>query len=140
MNFVDGRLREESGQVFFTVGSISVAVPREKIETAKAADSLTLGIRPEDLILNAAGSASDGRGPAGGAFTGRVVLVERLGATSHVHFDVETDVFRLRSGRCGQAIEAECGGCRDERRLQHASSVHRSLHDGRAASARRAGQ
>jgi ABC-type sugar transport system ATPase subunit len=89
MNFVDGRLREESGQVFFTAGGISVMVPREKFETPKAADSLTLGIRPEDLILNAVGAASDGREPPGGAFTGRVVLVERLGATSHVHFDVE---------------------------------------------------
>ena len=89
MNFVDGRLREESGQVFFTVGSISVRVPREKVETPKAADSLTLGIRPEDLILNAAGVASEGRGPTGDAFTGCVVLVERLGATSHVHFDVK---------------------------------------------------
>ena len=89
MNFVDGRLREESGQLFFKVGGISVRVPREKVETLKTADSLTLGIRPEDLILNAAGAASDGRGPIGDAFTGRVVLVERLGATSHVHFDVE---------------------------------------------------
>jgi ABC-type sugar transport system ATPase subunit len=89
MNFVDGRLREENGLVFFTVGSISVEVSRDKIETRRAADSLTLGIRPEDLILTAPGVASEGRGPTGDAFTGRVVLVERLGATSHVHFDVE---------------------------------------------------
>jgi ABC-type sugar transport system ATPase subunit len=88
MNFVDGRLREESGQIFFTVGGISVRVPPEKFETPKPADSLTLGIRPEDLTLNAPGP-SGGRGPTADAFTGRVVLVERLGATSHVHFDVE---------------------------------------------------
>jgi ABC-type sugar transport system ATPase subunit len=66
-----------------------VEVSRDKIETRRAADSLTLGIRPEDLILTAPGVASEGRGPTGDAFTGRVVLVERLGATSHVHFDVE---------------------------------------------------
>jgi ABC-type sugar transport system ATPase subunit len=89
MNFVDGRLREENGQVFFTVGGITVRVPREKTGTAKAAESLTLGIRPEDLHLNASGAASERGAPTGEAFTGRVVLVERLGATSHVHFDVE---------------------------------------------------
>jgi ABC-type sugar transport system ATPase subunit len=89
MNFVDGRLREQDGQVFFAVGGISIRVPREKTATAKAAESLTLGIRPEDLHLYASGAASERGAPTGEAFTGRVVLVERLGATSHVHFDVE---------------------------------------------------
>jgi ABC-type sugar transport system ATPase subunit len=89
MNFVDGRLREENGQVFFSVGGIRIGVPREKAATAKGAESLTLGIRPEDLHLNSSGSASGTGAPTSAAFTGRVVLVERLGATSHVHFDVE---------------------------------------------------
>ena len=88
MNFVDGGLREEDGQVFFNAGTISIRVPREKTTTAKVGESLTLGIRPEDLRLNDSGAS-----PAGGgsreAFPGRVVLVERLGGTNHVHFDVE---------------------------------------------------
>jgi len=89
MNFVDGRLREEDGQVFFSVGAISVGVPREKVATVKAAEPLTLGIRPEDLHLSTSRDTSESGAPTSDAFTGRVVLVERLGATSHVHFDVD---------------------------------------------------
>jgi multiple sugar transport system ATP-binding protein len=90
MNFLDGGLGEVDGQVFFSAEGISIRVPREKAAMAKAAESLTLGIRPEDLRVNASGAQSAERGGAPGeAFTGRVVLVERLGGTSHIHFDVE---------------------------------------------------
>jgi ABC-type sugar transport system ATPase subunit len=89
MNFVDGGLREENGKIFFSAGVISISVPREKATTAKAAESLTLGIRPEDLRLNDSGGPQPGDGLPGEAFPGHVVLVERLGGTSHVHFDVE---------------------------------------------------
>jgi ABC-type sugar transport system ATPase subunit len=89
MNFVDGRLREEGGQMLFSAGGIGITMIREKTASAKAADSLTLGIRPEDLRVNASGASSEGGVPTSEAFTGRVVLVERLGGTSHVHFDVE---------------------------------------------------
>jgi ABC-type sugar transport system ATPase subunit len=89
MNFVDGGLREENGKVLFIAGSISIRVPREKTATAKAAESLTLGIRPEDLRLSDSGAPLAGDGPPGEAFPGRVLLVERLGGTNHVHFDVE---------------------------------------------------
>jgi ABC-type sugar transport system ATPase subunit len=89
MNFVDGGLREENGKIFFSAGVISISVPREKTTTAKAAESLTLGIRPEDLRLNDSGGLRPGDGLPGEAFPGHVVLVERLGGTSHVHFDVE---------------------------------------------------
>jgi multiple sugar transport system ATP-binding protein len=89
MNFVDGGLREENGKIFFSAGVISISVAREKTTTAKAAESLTLGIRPEDLRLNDSGGPRPGDGPPGEAFPGHVVLVERLGGTSHVHFDVE---------------------------------------------------
>jgi multiple sugar transport system ATP-binding protein len=88
MNFVDGRLREEASQAIFGTGGISIALPREKTATARGGESLTLGIRPEDLRLDAPG-VSDSRVARSEAFTGRVVLVERLGGTSHVHFDVE---------------------------------------------------
>ncbi len=88
MNFVDGRLREEGGRVLFSAEGISIGLPREKTAAAKGAETLTLGIRPEDLRLNPSGAPSAGDGAPGEAFTGRVVLVERLGGTSHVHFDV----------------------------------------------------
>jgi ABC-type sugar transport system ATPase subunit len=88
MNFVDGGIREEGGRLFFSAEGISIGLPREKTTTARGAESLTLGIRPEDLRLNASGASSEEDGAPGEAFTGRVVLVERLGGTSHVHFDV----------------------------------------------------
>jgi ABC-type sugar transport system ATPase subunit len=89
MNFVEGALREERGQMFFSAAGMSIMVPREKTATANGAESLTLGIRPEDLRLDAAGAPSAAGGAPGEPFSGRVVLVERLGGTSHVHFDVE---------------------------------------------------
>jgi ABC-type sugar transport system ATPase subunit len=84
MNFVEGGLREDNGQVFFTAEGISIEVSREK--TAKAMEPLTLGIRPEDLRVE---DRSVEAARSGAALTGRVVLVERLGGTSHVHFDLE---------------------------------------------------
>jgi multiple sugar transport system ATP-binding protein len=89
MNFVDGSLREENGQIFFSAEGIRLTVPREKTTTAKSAESLTLGIRPEDLGLDASGAPSGEAARPGDVFTGRVVLVERLGGTSHVHLDVK---------------------------------------------------
>ena len=45
-----------------------------------------MGIRPEDLdVATSKGQSSTS---AENIVTGRVVLVERLGGTSHVHFDV----------------------------------------------------
>ena len=97
MNFVEGCLREENGQVSFIAGGISMRLPREKIAAAKAADSVTLGIRPEDLRVDSSGatSAGDGTASPGDGLTGRVLLVERLGGTSHVHFDVEGGAGRM---------------------------------------------
>src|ERR1700738_3054635 len=89
MNFVDGTLREENGQIFFSAEGISLTVPREKTTAAKSAESLTLGIRPEDLGLDASGAPLGEAARPGDVFTGRVVLVERLGGTSHVHLDVK---------------------------------------------------
>jgi ABC-type sugar transport system ATPase subunit len=47
---------------------------------------VTLGIRPEDLDYES-GAASSAESPDN-LLSGLVVLVERLGGTSHVHFDV----------------------------------------------------
>src|SRR5688572_791145 len=89
MNFVEGGLREDNGQVFFLAEGVSIRMSREKTGTTKGAQALTLGIRPEDLHLNPPGSPSADAGPSGEVITGRVLLVERLGGTSHVHFDAE---------------------------------------------------
>ena len=89
MNFVEGGLRENDGQVFFIAEGISIKVPREKTAKAKATEPLTLGIRPDDLRIDSSGNPSVDVGRPSEALTGRVVLVERLGGTSHVHFDVQ---------------------------------------------------
>jgi multiple sugar transport system ATP-binding protein len=68
MNFVEGRV---DGRAFAADG-LQVALGREV-----ASQPATLGVRPEHVLLGAGGDA-----------TGRVVLVERLGGTSHVHVDV----------------------------------------------------
>jgi len=88
MNFVEGGLREDEAQVFFIAEGVRVKVPREKAATAKSREPLTLGIRPEDLRLDSPGDPSVGGKPRGDVLSGRVLLVERLGGTSHVHFDV----------------------------------------------------
>ena len=89
MNFVEGGLRENNGQVSFIAKGISLNVPRDKTAKGKATEPLTLGIRPEDLRLDSARDPSVEAGPPDELLTGRVLLVERLGGTSHVHFDVE---------------------------------------------------
>jgi ABC-type sugar transport system ATPase subunit len=81
MNFIDG---EREGDAFIASGmQVPLTLDRVGASTNR---SVTLGVRPEDLRIVAAtqlpADGSDGR------ITGRVVLVERLGGSSHVHFDV----------------------------------------------------
>ncbi|MEX2110775.1 MAG: sn-glycerol-3-phosphate ABC transporter ATP-binding protein UgpC [Gemmatimonadaceae bacterium] len=88
MNFVEGGLREDNGELFFVAEGINVRLARERAVNAKVSEPLTFGIRPEDLRIEPADSPY--RTPQSGeSLDGRVVLVERLGGTSHVHFDVE---------------------------------------------------
>jgi ABC-type sugar transport system ATPase subunit len=89
MNFLDGAIREENGQVFFAAEAIRIKMRREKTAQAKATEPLTLGIRPEDLRIDYSGDRSGDTGLLGEVITAHVLLVERLGGTSHVHFDVE---------------------------------------------------
>ena len=77
MNFLEGRLATENGAVVFVSDSARVTVRRDTIATS---GPTTLGIRPEDVRLGGEGRSD--------SLTGRVVLVERLGGTSHVHVDV----------------------------------------------------
>ncbi len=100
MNFVEGVLRENNGQMLFVANGLSIRLPREKTTKIKSAEPLTLGIRPEDIRVDfpADGSLSPNpslsRDPSPDSspsevLKGRVLLVERLGGTSHVHFDVD---------------------------------------------------
>jgi ABC-type sugar transport system ATPase subunit len=91
MNFIEGRL--EGGS--FVAEGVSVAL--DGAAPRSSSPAVTLGIRPEDLAL--VHSASDGV-PAGTSIAaGTAVLVERLGGTSHVHFDVgATRLMAVTSG------------------------------------------
>jgi len=84
MNFVDGSMTEESGAtVFIADGVRAPLLPWMSPDVARG--PITVGIRPEDIDValgtdRSAAMAKDG-------FPGNVVLVERLGGTSHIHFD-----------------------------------------------------
>ena len=86
MNFVEGRLERETGSTIFIADGARVTLARSISLPAASGSStaVTLGVRPEDLQLASDSSA----GPPPDTLLGRVVLVERLGGTSHVHFDV----------------------------------------------------
>ena len=85
MNFVEGELRKENGSTVFAAPGVLVRLADEKPASSSSTGKVTLGIRPEDLLLNSSANQSPA---AAEAITGRVLLVERLGGTSHVHFDV----------------------------------------------------
>jgi ABC-type sugar transport system ATPase subunit len=87
MNFLDGYLeREHDGLVFVSDAlRIPLAAERRPIAAVESADAVTLGIRPEDLAL------VEAQGPT--TIRGQLVLAEVLGATTHLH--VEVDGLRL---------------------------------------------
>ena len=91
--------------------STCTSAPKPRVSSCEAGvlpvastEPVTLGIRPEDLRVQAIDLPKTGaldHSPTHGAtdgdtLTGRVVLVERLGGTSHVHFQgrVPTDCWR----------------------------------------------
>ena len=82
MNFIEGRVQVDDGAVRFVTDGLDIALPRDRFMSLAPTPVATLGIRPEDLVVvPSTGGAADR------AVTGRVVLVEMLGGTSHVHFD-----------------------------------------------------
>ncbi len=86
MNFVEGRVQAETGGLAFVADGIRVPLAEERVAAATRSEAITLGIRPEDLTV-----VSGEKAPAdtsGARLSGRVLLVERLGGTSHVHFEV----------------------------------------------------
>jgi multiple sugar transport system ATP-binding protein len=86
MNFLLGRIQAGTTGTTFVADGTHVVLTRNDLATPVADEEVTLGIRPEDLriLSNAEGSTLS----RGDALIGRVVLVERLGGTSHVHFEV----------------------------------------------------
>jgi len=83
MNFVEGHVRTEDGRGLFIAEGVHLQLtkrmPRELI-------TATLGVRPEDLeVLGADSQPGD---TLGTRVSGQVLLVERLGGTSHIHFQV----------------------------------------------------
>jgi ABC-type sugar transport system ATPase subunit len=92
MNFVEGRVQREDGALVFLAEGMRIELPREG---PLPAEPITLGVRPEDLLL-ASGST------AGDSLQGRVVLVERLGGTTHVH--VEAGVHRIMAVMSNDSI------------------------------------
>jgi ABC-type sugar transport system ATPase subunit len=86
MNFVEGSLHRESGEAFFVAEGLRVELLADRLPASIPSKTMTLGIRPEDVTL------ADGKpmssDAAGARLSGRVLLVERLGGTSHIHFDL----------------------------------------------------
>jgi ABC-type sugar transport system ATPase subunit len=79
MNFLPGVVQRDNGHLYFAAEGARIPLAdRASIDPLDGA--LTLGIRPEDLRIAAADSAKSSNG--------RVVLIERLGGTSHVHVEV----------------------------------------------------
>jgi ABC-type sugar transport system ATPase subunit len=94
MNFLEGVIREEGGEVLFDAKGIRIKVPREKAAGAKSNDQVTLGVRPEDIRVDEQGESPTAR-KEGELLKGRVLLVERLGGTSHVHFELDGSENRM---------------------------------------------
>jgi ABC-type sugar transport system ATPase subunit len=84
MNFITGALAEENGTPVFVTDGARVPLRRPAIAASGATRSVTLGVRPEDLSIDGARDES----ATSDALRGAIVLVERLGGTSHVHIDV----------------------------------------------------
>ena len=83
MNFVAGRVDASDGALLFASDGVCLSLPRDRFSGIRSSAPATLGIRPEDLlVVEPAGESGERR------LAGRVVLVEMLGGTSHVHFDV----------------------------------------------------
>ncbi len=83
MNFLDGRLEGVRDNLEFVsdVLRIPFAAERRPDPATGSGEAVTLGVRPEDLAL------ADAPGPA--TLRGRLVLAEVLGATTHLHVEVE---------------------------------------------------
>jgi ABC-type sugar transport system ATPase subunit len=87
MNFLPGTLGHEGSETYFTAEGARLRVAEGSMGLA-ARGPVTLGIRPEDMQVDSTVQQSGPRSADSDTLTGRVVLVERLGGTSHIHFEV----------------------------------------------------
>jgi ABC-type sugar transport system ATPase subunit len=87
MNFVDGVVVVENGGAVFVADGARLKLDQAMAGGAAVSQAVALGVRPEDLRVVAVDARSD---TAGDVLRGPVVLVERLGGSNHVHFDVGT--------------------------------------------------
>lgn len=85
MNFVNGGVAAENGGVVFRAEGVHLTLLPGRMPSAMPPGPVTLGIRPEDIEVAVGDDRPDGTAKDG--LQGRVVLVERLGGTSHIHFD-----------------------------------------------------
>jgi len=99
MNFLVGQIETTNGKTLFKTDGAKLEVASKEVDvharagaasrrspasTLASGSQATLGIRPEDMrIVSDSDTAS-----RDDALLGRVLLVERLGGTSHVHFEV----------------------------------------------------
>src|ERR1700682_6058514 len=87
VNLLSGILEQDSGRTYFAAEGARLRVREGMIEQILRGPA-TFGIRPEDLRVDSAAPQWGPESTDGDTLTGRVVLVERLGGTSHVHFEV----------------------------------------------------
>ena len=85
MNFIQGRIEQSNGAATFVTEGAQVKIDKRALASSGSADPITLGIRPEDLNVE---FGSNGSKHSDDAILGKIVLVERLGGTSHIHFEV----------------------------------------------------
>jgi len=102
MNFLLGQIESANGRTTFKADGAQIELTRKDLEnpgrgqtptpslssasTVALGTQVTLGIRPEDMRI--VSTADQSTSPRSDALIGRVLLVERLGGTSHVHFEV----------------------------------------------------
>ena len=78
MNFLEGELSGDNGTAAFVTAGATIPLS-SPVSLDAPRGPITLGIRPEDMDVDLSAGAE--------GFAGSVVLVERLGGTSHIHFD-----------------------------------------------------
>jgi ABC-type sugar transport system ATPase subunit len=82
MNFLEGHLERDADGLAFVSEALRIPLSAERRPdpATRRDETVTLGVRPEDLAL------ADAPGP--GTIPGELVLAEVLGATTHLHVDV----------------------------------------------------
>ncbi|MCF6268408.1 MAG: sn-glycerol-3-phosphate ABC transporter ATP-binding protein UgpC [Melioribacteraceae bacterium] len=92
MNFFTGKLNVENNGFRFTCANneFTIFIPNNRAETVNInnTDSLTIGVRPEDIIINSSDSAS---------IKANVDLIETLGSESLYHLNIAGQKFIVKS-------------------------------------------